>query len=58
MLRPDGPIPDLTRDLPEYLRACFPELTPRSTSQVENALMRGAQLELIEWLEYRLDEDK
>lgn len=54
--RPDGPVPDLTRDIVSYLRAAFPELSPRSTDDVPFALQRGAQLDLIDWLEDRLEQ--
>lgn len=54
--RPDGPVPDLTRDIVPFLRAAFPETSPRSADDVPYALRRGAQLDLIDWLEQRLED--
>lgn len=54
--RPDGPLPDLTRDLIPFLRAAFPEHSPRSPADVPHSLKRGAQIELIDWLAQRLED--
>lgn len=55
-VQPDGLIPDKTRDLLPYLRAAFPEFSPRTPEQVPAALRRGAQRDLLDWIEQRLDE--
>lgn len=52
--RPDGPVPELTRELIPYLRACFLERAPRSSDEFESTLKLGAKLELIDWLDERI----
>lgn len=51
------PLPARVVELPAYLRKCFPEITPRTSDDVPRALHRGAQLDLIEWLAHRIEQE-
>lgn len=54
MYGPDD-IPLNTRELIPWLRRRFPELSPRCHDDVPKALVRGAQLELLDYIELSLE---